>query len=293
MTPLATSERVPITALILAKNEEQNIGRCVAAVHWCDEIVVVDDGSTDATAAIAIAGRARVLDHRFESFAKQRNWALDCANIRNEWILHLDADEVATPAFAEVVWKAIQSVDNSVVAFALCRKTMLLGRWLRYSDGFPVWIMRLTRKGCVKFEDYGHGEVAVPSHLGNIPKIKEPFLHYQFSKGLSYWIERHNRYSTMEAELELEQSGTLSLFALFNADRVRRRVAMRNLSRYMPFRPPLRFLYQYLFKLGFLDGKAGWVYCRLIAWHEWLIVLKKKELQLRQRTTQPRRATAT
>ncbi len=276
-------KKVPVTALILAKNEEHNIQRCVNSLLWCDEVVVVDDGSTDGTAAKAIENGARVVQHRFESFAKQRNWALENAGLRNEWVLHLDADEVATPLFAENVASALENATPQQVAFAICRKTMFLERWLRYSDGFPVWIMRLTRRGIVKFEDKGHGEVAIPSQLGSIPRIREALIHYAFSKGIANWIDRHNRYSTAEARLEFEQYSDVSWMRLMSRDASQRRAAMRRLSRCMPCRSLLRFLYQYIFKLGFLDGIPGFVYCRLMATYEGWIVLKRRELELDRR----------
>ena len=278
-------QKAPITALILAKNEERDIARCVISLQWCDEIVVVDDGSTDATTAKAIENGARVVNHRFESFAKQRNWALANADLRNEWILHFDADEVSTPSFAENVTSAVNNTTEHQVAFAICRKTMFLERWMRYSDGFPVWIMRLTRKGAVEFEDKGHGEVAIPNHLGFIHRIHEPLIHYSFSKGIANWIDRHNRYSTAEARLEFEQHSDVSWKALVSRDCPQRRAAMRRLSRCMPCRALLRFLYQYFFKLGFLDGAPGFIYCRMLATYESWIVLKRRELEVNRRLT--------
>jgi glycosyltransferase involved in cell wall biosynthesis len=276
------SPKAPITALILAKNEERDIARCVASLQWCDEVVVVDDGSTDATAALAIENGARVVDHRFESFAKQRNWALSNAGLRNEWVLHFDADEVSTPMFANEVANAVKEAGPDQVAFAICRKTMFLDRWMRYSDGFPVWIMRVTRKGAIEFEDKGHGEVAIPSHIGYMRRIQEPMIHYLFSKGISNWIERHNRYSTAEAKLEFDRRMYVPWKSFFSRDGAQRRAAIRQLSRNMPCRPLLRFLYQYLFKFGFLDGVPGFLYCRMLATYEGWIVLKRRELELNQ-----------
>lgn len=272
-------EKSPISALILAKNESRDIARCISALSWCDEVIVIDDSSSDDTVRIAESLGARVVTNRFKSFATQRNWGLEHAGIRNEWVLHIDADEVATPEFASTVGLAIGSSSQQTKAFAICRKTMFLGQWLRYSDGFPVWIMRITRRGQVQFEDKGHGEVAVPAQLGEIAHIKAPLLHFAFSKGIANWIDRHNRYSTAEAALEFERSKDVSWGSLLRRDVPQRRAALRRLSRNLPCRAWIRFFYQFVYKLGFLDGKAGLVYSVLISTYEGWIVLKRRELE--------------
>lgn len=268
----------PVTAVVIAKNEAANIPRCLAALAWCDEVVVVDDHSTDETVDLAESEGARVLTHRFESFAAQRNWALIEGQLRNEWVLMLDADEVSTPEFAAAVTTAVRGAAADVVAFRTCRKTMFLGRWLQYSDGFPVWIMRLVRSGQALFENAGHGEVPVPRLSGGIGTIHEPFLHYPFSKGLSDWLQRHIKYAEREAHGELEQLHGGRLADLFSLRGDQRRRGLRSLSRRLPGRPALRFLYQYLFKWGFLEGQAGLTFSMLMACYEAMIIAKRIEL---------------
>ncbi|MEQ9411982.1 MAG: glycosyltransferase family 2 protein [Fuerstiella sp.] len=277
---------VPVSVVILTRNEEVNIARCVGAVAWSDDIVVVDDGSTDRTVALAEAGGARIVRHKFVSFAAQRNWAMEAAGLKHDWVLHLDADEVVTPELWQEIQQALKNADDSTVAFRMCRRTMLLDSWLKYSDGFPVWIMRLVRQGRVEFEDCGHGEVAVPEVAGTMGVIREPFLHFAFSKGLTDWIDRHNRYSTREAELELRQYSGLKWKNLFSFDRAVRRSALRSLSRRLPFRPAFRFFYQYVVQRGCLDGRAGWTFSRMMAMYEGWIVMKRQEMR-RSRKGQP------
>jgi glycosyltransferase involved in cell wall biosynthesis len=272
-----------VSVVILAKNEEVNIERCVNAVQWSDDVVVIDDGSTDQTAHLAASCGARVVQHRFASFAGQRNWAMLYADLKHDWVLHLDADEVVTPELRYRLQTAVADAADDTVAFRMCRKTMLLDNWLKYSDGFPVWIMRLVRNGRAAFEDAGHGEVAVPEVDGLVATIREPFLHYAFSKGLTDWIERHNRYSSLEAELELEAVSGIKLRTFFSSDRAIRRRILRAFSRRLPFRPAFRFIYQYLLKRGFLDGRAGWTFSRMMAMYEGWIVMKRKELRRARR----------
>jgi glycosyltransferase involved in cell wall biosynthesis len=269
----------PLSVIILTRNEVINIQRCIEAVSWCNDVVVVDDRSTDGTDRLAMASGARVVQHPFIDFADQRNWAMENADLKNEWVLHLDADEVVTSELASELRQMLSAESDACVAYRMCRKTMFQGTWLRYSDGFPVWIMRLVRKGKVGFRSSGHGEVAVPDVDGRLGTIREPFLHYAFSKGIGDWIERHNRYSSREAELEYRTMQSLVWQDLWSVDRARRRASLRALSRRLPLRPFLRFCYQYFIKLGFLDGSGGWTFSRLMATYEGWIVLKRQELE--------------
>lgn len=270
----------PMSVVVIAKNEADNIRRCLAAVAWCAERVVVDDGSTDGTPDLAREAGARVVEHRFESFAQQRNWALDEAGLAHDWVLLLDADEVMTDALRAEIERALPAAAADVAGFRMCRKTLFLGGWLKWSDGFPVWIMRLVRRGKARFRDSGHGEVPVPPVNGRLGTLHEPFLHDPFSRGIGDWVERHNRYALLEARQECASRACWRWRDLVSTDRAVRRRARRELSRRLPCRPALRFLYQYIGQLGFLDGRAGLEFCLLMAAYEGLIVLKRRELEL-------------
>jgi glycosyltransferase involved in cell wall biosynthesis len=252
------------------------------ALQWCDDVVVVDDFSEDRTCEIAESLGARVLQNRFCSFASQRNWALEHGLLRYEWVLMLDADEVLTEPLRQEMAAALRNVSRDIVGFLMCRKTMFMDRWLRFSDGFPVWIMRLVRRDDVRFVDAGHGEEPVPKVAGRLTKLREPFVHYPFSKGLSDWVNRHNRYSTLEAQLEVGQLSPISLSEIFSWDRATRRRALRALSRKLPLRSVWRFCFHYFVKMGFLDGRAGQNFASLMAAYEGLIVLKRREEELRR-----------
>jgi hypothetical protein len=159
---------------------------------------------------------------------------------------------------------------------------MFMNRWLRFSDGFPVWIMRLVRRDRVRFVDSGHGEVPAPVVAGTLEKLREPFIHYPFSKGFADWVNRHNRYSTLEAALELKEQSRARFRDLVTFDSSARRETLRTLSRKLPFRPLLRFCFHYVLKGGILDGRAGWEYAHLMSMYEGLIVLKRREEELRR-----------
>jgi len=273
-----------ISVVVIAKDEEDNIAGCLQSLSQYEDIVVVDDYSTDRTADLAETFGARVVQHRFESFAKQRNWALEHVEFDNEWILFLDADEHASLEFSSALLDEVESAPGDCAVCRVCRKTMFMGKWLKYSDGFPVWIMRVVRQGRAKFQDSGHGEVPVPVVEGSLGTIHEPIVHYPFSKGLDDWIERHNRYSTREARLEVTELPGLRCRELLSLDAAKRRRATRNLGRRLPCRPLLRFAYQYFWRRGFLDGQAGLTFSTLMATYAAMIVAKRRELIRRSKT---------
>ena len=279
--------KLPISVVILTKNEITNIERCIRSVEACDEIVIVDDGSTDGTKEKAAELGARVLENRFLSFAKQRNWSLSFGELRNTWAIMLDADEAATPQFLEEVAQVVAKSPASVVAFKTSRKTMLGAKWLRFADEYPCWIMRVVRVGHAEFADAGHGEAPVPPLDGEIGVIRQPFLHFAFSHGLSQWLNRHIKYAEREAALEVANLEALNWRNLISRDASKRRFVLRGLSRRLPMRPQLRFLYHYLLRGGFLDGREGFIFSLLKSIYESMIIAKRWELQTEEKSPMP------
>ena len=276
------SDLLPVSVVVLARNEAANIVRCLNSVAWCAERVVLDDGSTDETVSLAEKCGARVVSHRFTTFASQRNFALEHANLQHEWVLHLDADECGTEQLRTALAAALATTAPEIVGFRMCRRTMFFGRWLKYSDGFPVWIMRLVRRGKAQFVDSGHGEVPVPPVDGALETLAEPFIHYPFSRGLTDWFQRHNSYASREAQWEFDsQQTSLTDQSPVGTDAASRRRRLRNFGRRLPCRALLRFCYQFVWKWGFLDGHPGFMFCTLMAIYEQMIVLKRRELEYR------------
>ena len=269
---------IPVSVLILTLNEAGNIGRCIASVTWSDDVVVLDSFSADATVERAAAGGARVYQRAFDNFAGQRNHALDHIEFRHDWVLHLDADEVVTDELAREIAASIQ--EPGFDAYRLASKMMFMGRWLRFSAMYPCYQVRLGRKDQLRFEQVGHGQREVIG-AGQVGTLAAPYLHFGFSKGLADWLERHNRYSSDEAAKGVEwlRQGSGGLAGLFSGDPSGRRRALKRLSVRLPLRPALRFIYMYVLRLGFLDGRAGFIYCRLLAMYEYWIVLKMRELK--------------
>lgn len=270
---------IPLSVVILTKNEEQDLPGCLASIKWCDDIHIIDSGSTDRTVAIAKQADVKCQFNRFESFGSQRNWALERCEFQHDWILFLDADEQATEEFCDALCAAITNADDEVAGFYCCWKMMLYDRWLRYSDSFPKWQFRLLRRGRARFTDYGHGQKE-EGVIGRIEYIQEPYLHFAFSKGWSHWIDRHNKYSQAEAIERLQQS--INWKNILSVHGSVRNKALKPVVSKLPGWPLLRFFVTYFLKLGFLEGWPAFVYCVNLAYYEFLIQIKMDELQKQQ-----------
>ena len=268
-----------ISVLILTLNEEINLPACLASVKWCDDIVVFDSYSSDRTMEIAKTAGARVVQRAFDNYAAQRNAALEVP-YKHPWLLMVDADEQLTLGLINEIQTKLGQDDSGISLYRMRRKDMFMGRWIRHSSGYPTWFGRLMRVGHVHVERSINEEYHTD---GGIDFLQEHLLHYPFNKGFSSWIEKHNRYSTMEAELFEERSDAdESIGNLFSRDQVVRRRAIKSLVYRLPGRPLLVFLALFVLRGGFLEGRAGFTYCVLKSFYEFLINCKVTENRLRR-----------
>jgi len=263
---------------ILTHNEEIDIAACIDSALLSDDIIVVDSLSTDRTVEIASGYNVRVVQHKFESHGKQRTWMLQEIPTKYEWVYILEADERMTPELFQECNEAIQR--SEAIGYYVAEKVIFMGQWIRRSTQYPRYQMRLFQKGKVWFTDYGHTEREVCD--GTTSFLKQTYPHYTCSKGLSRWIEKHNRYSTDEAIETLRQleKGSVNWQILFfGQSEVERRRALKDLSLRLPFRPLIRWIYMYFILGGILDGRAGFAWCTLQAFYEYLILLKVEEFK--------------
>lgn len=265
-----------VSIIILTKNEAHDLPGLLASIRWCDDIHVVDSGSSDETVNIARAAGADCVDHPFTAFGQQRNWALANCPLQHEWVLFLDADEASTPAFHAALISAIQRAPDSVAGFYCCWKMIVEGRWLKRCDSFPKWQFRLLRRGRATFIDFGHGQKEGEIE-GTLEYIREPYLHFVVSKGWSVWLDRHNRYSTQEAVARLRAAPDWK--GVFARDPSVRNKALKPLVSRIPGWPLLRFVQAYLLSGGFLEGRPGFTYCVNLAYYEFLIQIKQREMR--------------
>lgn len=279
-----------VSVLLLAHNEAANIPRCLDALGFCDDIVLIDSGSTDGTLDIARARNVRILHRPFDNFAGQRNHGLAHGKFRHDWVLHLDADEVVTPTF--VAKLASLEPEEGIDAYFVPSKTMMFDRWLKHAGMYPAYQVRLGRVGGLTFRQVGHGQrEALPPE--RIAVFDEPYLHYAFSHGLKSWFTKHLRYADEETDalIAIRQSSRLEVSGLLSTDRVERRRSAKILSGYAPpfSRPFLRFAYIYFGRRGFLDGGPGFLYAFMLAVYEGMfaVLLTEKLRKLPAAATQP------
>ena len=252
------------SVLILTLNEERNLPRCLASVRGCDDLVVLDSGSTDRTAELARAAGARVFTRPFDHFAGQRNHAQREIPFRHPWVFHLDADEQLTPALDAECRAAAARADLD--GFMVAPKMLWAGRWIPHCTDYPAYQARFVRAPQFEFIEVGHGQREAP-HM-RVDRLHANYLHHLSSGGEAEWLEKHRRYALAEARAHLAATDAQPWSDLFSRERLRRRRALKRLSYALPCRPALRFVYQYLLRRGFLDGAAGYRYCRLLARYE-------------------------
>jgi glycosyltransferase involved in cell wall biosynthesis len=274
--------KIPVSVIVPVKNEARNLKRCLLSVAWASEVFVVDSQSTDETCEIAEQFGASVVQFRYSGgWPKKKNWALETIRFANDWILLLDADEVVMEGAAQEIANVVQRGDP-VVGYWINRRFMFLGKWLQHAY-YPNWNLRLFKHILGRFEQLVEGEtdsgdVEVHEHVfvsGRTGRLRTELEHYAFPTVESF-IEKHNRYSNWEAQLALELSSK-KVDARPQHERANLRRSLKLLSRQLPMRPFLRFLYVYIFQRGFLDGIEGYYFARLHACYEWMSVIKTYE----------------
>jgi glycosyltransferase involved in cell wall biosynthesis len=286
--------KVPVSILIPARNEEGNLPACLASCSFAAEIVVVDSGSTDATRAIAEALGATVVDFVWDrSFPKKKNWALANIPWRHDWVFILDADERITPELAAEITAVVSAPPSSAapVGYYVNRRFWFIDGWLLHCGYYPSWNLRLFRHALGRYErlvgesDTRSGDNEVHEHVelqGPSAHLRGEMEHHAFPD-ISTWVEKHNRYSNWEAAQQLTATGPGARIESGLA--LKRR--LRRLAWRLPLRPALRFFYHYVLRRGFLDGYRGLVFCRLMAFYEFLNAAKAREIRLARAARPP------
>jgi len=267
--------------LILTKDEEVNIVDCLRSVPASVTTVVLDSLSTDRTVELACDHGAQVHFRAFDNYAAQRNHGLHGLSYPTRWVLMLDADERMTAELHDEVQRTLAAAGPDDTLFRMRRQDMFMGRWLRRSSGYPTWFGRLARTDAVRVEREINEEFVTDGRVGY---LDAHLVHFPFNKGMAYWIERHNRYSTMEARTLLEEShGPIRWRDLACRDPALRRKWLKQIAYRLPGRPVLIFLYLLLARGGFLDGRAGLAYCTLRFMYECMINAKMQEARTANR----------
>ena len=273
---------VSVSVVIPTKNEARNIERCLRSITWASEIYLIDSQSTDETCRIAAEYGAKVVQFDYQGgWPKKKNWALANLPFENEWVLLLDADEALLEGSEQEIAAAVQA-DDSIDGYWINRRFMFLGKWLKHAY-YPNWNLRLFKHCRGRFEKLVEGEtdsgdVEIHEHVvvdGWTGRLGTELEHYAFPSVESF-IDKHNRYSNWEAQLQVEldqKNGGVQLQDKTLSFHRRMKLATSRL----PMRPFLRFCYIYFLQRGLLDGIEGYYFARLHACYEWMSVIKTYE----------------
>ncbi len=267
----------PIAVIILTFNESKNISHAINSVRgWAQQIFVVDSYSTDDTVSIATSLGATVYQHTFQDYSNQWNWALESLPLKAQWTLKLDADERVTPEFKREFASLVQNATPTTTGIYFRRTIFFFGKKIRFGGVRENFDLRMWRTGHARFENRSCNEHAVTT--GENVRFSSCIEHHDF-KSLSHWIDRHNRYSSMEAREMMAGNalGEVSPRLLGAPDE--RRMWLRRFYYRLPMRPVVYFVYRYFFRMGFLDGRVGFRYAFLHTVFFYWIDLKRIEAQ--------------
>lgn len=244
-----------IAAVVIIMNAENTLERCLASLSWCDEIIVVDSGSTDSTEKIARKYTDKFFYNRWKGYSEQKNFAVSLTN--SEWIINLDSDERLSTSSSEEIKIAIKKQDINGYYFPM--KTWYFGRCLKHGGFYPDYHLRLFRRNAGMFKSYFfnvHEGVAVK---GKLEYLKSAIEHEAYTN-LSQYFKKFNNYTTLEAEGYFKHGRIPYGYDLL-------------------IKPAQRFLKNYLLKLGFLDGIQGFLACSLASMYIFAVYLKLIELR--------------
>jgi glycosyltransferase involved in cell wall biosynthesis len=233
-----------ISAVIIAKDEKENVEDCVRSVAFCDEVLVVDSGSTDGTPDLARGAGARVVVTDWPGYVAQKNRAAGMA--ANDWVLSIDADERVDDRLRAAIEAIRAKGEPDVAAYEATRHTFTLGRWIDHGGWYPEWRTRLfDRRRCRWGGIDPHDHVEAEGRVG---RISEGEIRHFTYRSISAHLAQIDRFTTIAAREKIARGKTGSLVAML-------------------FRPPWRFVRMYLLRLGFLDGRAGFVLAVLAAYY--------------------------
>jgi glycosyltransferase involved in cell wall biosynthesis len=281
--------QIPVSVVIPAKNEAGNIRRCLEHLMWAKEIFLVDSQSTDETLKIAAELGVNVAQFHYNgSYPKKKNWALENLPFGNEWVLIVDADEVVAPDLAEEIAEVLQQ-PNGYHGYYINRRFFFLGRWLRPCGYYPSFNLRLFKHRCGRYEKIiadGAGDNEVHEHVilnGRAHYLRRDMLHYAYPD-ISTWVEKHNRYSSWEAEVEERwRSGSPEGNGVLGEPGLQLKRRLKRFYRKIPLRFIFRFFYAYVWKKGFLDGQPGFIFCLLLSFYDFLSWAKAHERKIHRK----------
>lgn len=285
MTADCPEHATEVSVVVLTLNEETNLPACLASVGWAQRVFVVDAGSTDRTKEIARSHGAIVVAHPFETHAVQWLWALQNLPIETDWILALDADQRITPELAAEI-RALGTKADDADGFYIKRRQVFRNRWIKHGGYYPKFLLKMFRRDKVLIDPAD----LVDHHFyvrGRVGKLRHDLVEANKKEDdISFWVEKHSRYATLLAREELRwrrgTAGAVAITPSLMGNPDERTLALKIVWRRMPLyvRPFLYFVYRYVFRFGFLDGKQGAIFHFMQAfWFRLLVDIKLDEMQ--------------
>ena len=271
---------VDLTAIILTKNEEKNIEKCIKSIRSvAKRIIVVDSYSDDDTIKIAANLVADIYQNPFINYATQFNWGLNHTGINTEWVLRIDADEEFTEELCNEINERLPNINENITGMTINLRIVFMGKWLRHGGMYPWKLLRIFRFKAGFLENRNMDE-HVALKYGEVGQFKSDFIHHDF-KDLNYWTHKHNWYSNREVKdyfehHELPEQSMKNKWAM-NKRKMKNGVYYR-LPKF--FRAHMFFIYRHYLKLGFLDGTEGKIFHFLQAyWYRFLVDAKIYECE--------------
>jgi glycosyltransferase involved in cell wall biosynthesis len=278
-----TAEKPSLTVVVLTHDESRNIGACLQSVTGWTEVFVVDSGSTDDTVATATSSGAVVVAHPFDTHARQWQWALGELPIRTEWVLALDADQRVTPDLRQAIM-ALVAAPGTVQGGFVRRRQVFRGRWIRHGGYYPKYLLKLFRRSAVSIDaaDLVDHHFTVRGLTVNLPF--DLIEDNRNEASIFTWTAKHNRYARLQAQQEWAERASrpsVSWRGLFGSPDERIRCLKDVWARLPLFlRPTMYFLYRYILRGGFLDGREGFVFHVLQGfWYRLLVDVNLEELR--------------
>jgi glycosyltransferase involved in cell wall biosynthesis len=265
-----------VSVFIMTLNEEVIIQRCLDAVRWSDDVVILDSFSHDRTIELAGTYRnVRIVKRQFDNYGSQRNYGIHQIAYKNSWLLVVDADEIVEPGLAsEVLAIARECRHLETDVYLVRRKVFLENQWIRRNISNDFWIGRLFRPQAVQYSGLVHEKLCFNGSYG---RLKGALEHYPFSKGTEEWIARRTRYARMEAQEILTGGRAHVIRGLCSSSTLVRRAAIKALFYRLPARWMFYWLYNFLIKLPYLDGIVGLRYLFLETYSQYLSLSILKE----------------
>jgi len=273
-----------ITVIVLTFNEEKHIARCICSLKsFAKEIFVVDSFSTDSTVDIALSQGAKVFQNIFTNQAIQSNWALNECPISTEWVMRVDADEYVLPDLSAEINNRLPLLEQSIAAIFIRRRLIFFNKWIKHGGTYPVWGIRIWRKGKGYYENRWIDEYVKVTGGDTIRFDKD--LVDENLNSLTWWINKQNNHSTREMivhflsryKINLQKEGTIK----FAGSPYQRKRWLKNIYVKFPLfiRPLLLFIYVYFLRGGFRDGYPGLIrHFLMVFWYRFLVDSKIYEI---------------